>query len=220
MPREQVSRSPYERVLGDTLSDLHPRLQTYFRGIPLGHHGAGVGTFQSVGTPRRWLWPVLWVLERQGVLFPVWEEEVPFTVVNRPVRDADESVAVGENAVAAVRTFRTRARDRRMVDSISADGTELVDYLGFRRRYRARFEASVVTGTLAMSTTGLAVRIRTSWLAVPRWLAPVVTLTERFDEQSALQHVTVITTMPGLGRVYEYAGSFEYELRPDARGAE
>lgn len=215
MPPERVSRSPYELALGDQISELHPRLQSYFRGIPHGWHGAGAGTFQTVGTPRRWFWPVLWVLERQGVLFPVWEREVPFTVLNRPVCDAD-----GNAAVAATRTFRTRARHRRMVDAITAEGADLVDYLGFHRRYRAHLAASVGAGALAMSTTGLAVRIRNTWLTVPRWIAPVVTLTERFDERSGLQQVAVITTMPVIGRVYEYAGSFEYELRQDARGAE
>lgn len=207
MPGER--RSPYEQVLGDRIAELHPRLQAYFRGIPAGQHGAGAGTFQTVGTPRRWLWPVLWVLERQGVLFPVWEREVPFTVVNRPGRDAHGNVTVS-----ATRTFSTRARGRRMVDAITAEGPELVDYLGFHGRYRAHLAVSVEAGALAMSSTGLAVRIRHSWLRVPRWIAPKVTLTERFDEWSGLQQVAVITTMPAIGRVYEYAGSFQYEIRP------
>jgi hypothetical protein len=202
--------SPYEQVLGDRASTLHPGLQAYFAGIPVGWLGTGTGTFQTVGTPRRWLWPVLWVLERQGILFPVWERDVPFSVVNRSSRDRDGTVAV-----TAVRTFRTTARTRRMVDAITAEGAELVDDLGYRRRYRARFAVSVESGALKMTTTGVAVRLRNTWLTVPRRLAPVVTLTERFHEQTGLQHVAVVTTMPGIGRVYEYAGSFVYELGPE-----
>jgi hypothetical protein len=39
-----------------------------------------------------------------------------------------------------------------------------------------------------------------------------VTLSERYDGGTMRQHVEVITSMPGLGRVYQYAGSFEYAL--------
>lgn len=202
--------SPYELVLGDQLSQLHPRLQAYFRAIPASHTGFGAGTFDTVGTPRRWLWPVLWILERQGVLFPVWERGVPFTVVNRP-----RSTRQGNTAVTATRTFQTRNNARRMRDEITTDAGHLVDYLGTRRRYRAGFDASVERGELTMESTGMAIRVGSGWLPVPRWISPKVTLTERFDEQLAQQHVSVTTTVPGIGRVYEYAGSFDYELRQD-----
>lgn len=202
--------SPYELVLGDQFPHLHPRLQTYFRGIPAGHAGVGAGTFDTVGTPRRWLWPVLLILERQGVLFPVWERSVSFTVVNRP-----RSTPQGNAAVTATRTFQTLGRARRMRDEITADAGHLVDYLGTRRRYRAGFVASVERGALTMASTGMCIRVGSAWLPVPRWICPKVTLTERFDEQLAQQHVSVTTTVPAIGRVYEYAGSFDYEMRQD-----
>jgi hypothetical protein len=214
VPAETRAESPYERVLGERISQLHPGLQAYFQGIPDGHHGVGTGTFARVGTPRRWLWPILWVLGRQGVLFPVWASQVPFTVVNRGIRGA-----IDRTAVAAVRTFHFASGDRRMVDEVTADATGLIDHLGTRRRYRAGFDASVVSGNLVMTSTNLAVRLGKVWLAVPGFLAPVVSLSERFDDAAGRQHVEVITTVRGLGRVYEYAGSFEYALVPEKKGA-
>ena len=205
-PSKGQPQSPYHVVLGDQLSQLHPRLQAYFGAIPAGYHGVGDGTFDPVGTPRRWLWPVLWILERQGVLFPVWERNVPFTVVNTPRAEA---------AVTAIRTFQTRNKARRMRDEITTDASQLVDYLGTRRRYRAGFVASVENGALTMVSTGMAIRVGAAWLRVPRWAAPMVELTERFDEQLDRQCVAVTTTVPGIGKVYEYAGSFDYELRQD-----
>jgi hypothetical protein len=213
LPKGQTP-SPYELVLGDELSHLHPRLQQYFAAIPAGQHGVGSGTFDTVGTPKRWLWPVLWILERQGVLFPVWERDVRFTVVNRPQLEAD-----GHPAVTATRTFSTRARERRMLDEITTADGALVDYLGARRRYRAHLVASVEKGALTMSSTALAIRFGSAWLSVPRVLAPTVRLAEHFDDRSGRQHVSVTVTMPIVGRVYEYAGSFDYELRRDG-GAE
>ena len=201
--------SPYELVLGDRLAELHPRLQVYFGGIPNGQLGIGSGSFTVVGTPKRWLWPVLWGLKRQGVLFPVWERDVPFTVVNRPVRDSGDRVAV-----AAIRTFHLRAGSARMVDAITAEPSGLVDYLGARRRYIARLSADVVDGELRMTSTRLAVRAGNRELVIPSLLSPTVMLVERFDDVSDRQHVAVTVDAPLLGRLYEYAGSFSYEYRP------
>jgi hypothetical protein len=218
VPAEARAESPYERVLGERFPQLHPGLQAYFQGVPDGRHGVGTGTFARVGTPRRWLWPILWMLGRQGVLFPVWAGQVPFTVVNRGIGSTIRGYA-GRTAVAAVRTFHFASGDRRMVDEVTADATGLVDHLGIRRRYRARFDASVVAGNLVMTSTNLAVRLGRLWLAVPGFLAPVVRLSERFDDATGRQHVEVITTVRGLGRVYEYGGSFEYAIVPKNKGA-
>ena len=55
-----MTRSPYELSIGaEVLARLHPRLRTYFGPVPPGHVGRGEGVFTVVGTPRRWLWPVL-----------------------------------------------------------------------------------------------------------------------------------------------------------------
>jgi hypothetical protein len=64
-----IERSPWEAALGDVLGGLHPRLRGYFAAIPAGHLGVGEGVFATVGTPRRWLWPLLWFFARDGVLF-------------------------------------------------------------------------------------------------------------------------------------------------------
>lgn len=203
----RVPQSPYEAVLVDRLSDLHPQLRTYFAAIPAGHVGRGSGVFSVVGTPRRWLWPILWVLQRQGVLFPVWENDVPFVVVNRPV-------VGGANAVAATRMFHTASGERTMVDAITAESTGLVDHLGHRRRYVAELDAEVVDGALRMASTKLSVRVGRSAIGIPSWIAPTVILTERFDDVTDSQHVAVAVNSRLLGRLYEYAGSFTYEVRP------
>jgi hypothetical protein len=185
--------SPYELALD--LAGLHPRLRAYFGEIPAGSVGHGTGVFDVVGTPKRWLWPVLWVLGRQGVVFPAWARDVPFTVANRPAG----------GALAGTRTFHFVKGDRSMVDLISApDG--LIDELGTRRQYRATLVGEVVDGALRLRSTGM--RTRRGLLLPGR-----VDLTERWDERSGLQHVAVAIIAPIVGRVYEYSGYFTYELR-------
>ena len=202
--------SPYEAALGETLlAGLHPRLRAYFAAVPAGMLGFGEGTFDTVGTPRRWLRPLIGLLADPDVLFPVWERAVPFTVVNRPTVDA------GRPAVAGERTFQLPGGDRVMRDVIVATPDGLVDILGMRRRFRALFMADVVDGALHLTSTRVAVRVGARHVRIPRAPAPRIALVERYSEEDDRQHVNVTVSVPLLGRVYEYAGSFRYELRAE-----
>lgn len=209
MTGTSLERSPYEVALGDVLVGLKPRLRAYFAAIPAGHHGVGEGVLTRIGTPRRWLWPVLWLFARDGVLFPVWERDVPFTVVNRPAPDPSGLVAVS-----AVRTFRLGSGTRRMVDAITAGPTGLVDNLGAHRRWEAGFTARVVDGAVQLTSTGVALQLAGRRIRIPRLIAPRVALVERFDDATGSQHVEVTVDLPLLGRLYEYGGSFRYRVAP------
>jgi hypothetical protein len=207
--------SPYELVLGEEIERLHPRLRGYFGEIPPGHHGRGVGVFERVGTPRRWLWPLLWLLQSRGVLFPGWHRDVPFVVVNLPGVNAG-----GRPTVAAARHFAFTKGERVMRDSIEADGPLtagerplLIDHLGRPRLIEAGLDARVVDGALRMRSTAVAVRLGRLRVPMPAVIAPSVTLVERFDAGTDSQHVSVELSAPLLGRLYEYSGSFLYEIR-------
>lgn len=206
--------SPYELVLGTALDELHPRLGAYFAEIPRGSVGRGTGTFDRVGTPRRWLWPALWLLGRSGVAFAAWELDVPFTVENRPLTD-DE----GRTAVGAVRTFHLARGRRRMIDAITAEGPALVDHLGGADRLTARLVARVEGGALTMRSVGVSVRIGARHVVILPALAPVVELVERFDDAAGRQHVSVVLRLPIVGRIYEYTGHFDYEIVTDSTGS-
>jgi Domain of unknown function (DUF4166) len=152
----------------------------------------------------------------------VWERDVPFTVVNRPVACAHASScadARGRAAVTASRRFRFRSGERTMVDAITATPNGLVDHLGAGQRFEAALAASVVDGALNLESTSVTLRLgrlrsRRLRVVLPRFLAPRVHLTERFDDATGRQHVTLVIDAPVVGRVYEYAGSFHYEIRP------
>lgn len=208
--------SPYEATIPEVLALLHPRLRLYFSAIPRGSVGRGEGVFHTVGTPRRWLWPVLAVLARRGILFPVWQHDVPFTVENRPVADAG-----GHPGVAAIRTFRLAGRSgstrraRDMVDVIAEEDGSLVDRLGVGAPLWARFDARAEDGALLLRSVAVAVRLGSRHLRIPRVVAPRVTLREAFDESVDRQRVDVTVSLPVIGLVYEYRGTFRYEICPD-----
>lgn len=186
--------SPYESL---DLDGLHPRLRAYFSSIPAGSRGSGAGVFDTVGSPRRWLWPVLWVLGRQGVVFPFWGR-APFTVTNRQT----------DAGLTAVRTFQFPAGPRSMVDLMSLRGGMLHDELGARRRYGVLLTASVERGALHL-------RSQRMWLRLGGIRVPVparVEILERWDEAVDRQHVSAAIIVPLIGLAYEYSGYFDYAL--------
>lgn len=198
-----VQQSPYARALGARSEDLHPKLQVYFGAVPQDRVGIGEGVFARVGTPRRWLWPIIRTLERRGVVPAVWEHDVPFRVVNRAVA----SRTIGE------RTFHLRRGSWVMRDAVVATRNgRVVDELGQPALVAACFDVDVVDGALTLTSRAVGVRLARARLRLPRVLSPTVRLIERFDEADDRQHVALTIDAPLLGRVYEYAGSFHYRI--------
>lgn len=239
-----MTPSPYQLTTPPHVLDrLHPRLHAYFGPVPPGSVGRGEGLFDVVGTPRRWLWPVLAWLARDGIVFPVWERAVPFTVENRPARvgrgggtgrearptpagrptstpKRSHPGAAGSVAVRAHRTFRFRSGDRTMVDAITAEPEGLVDHLGHRGRLSATLRAEVDAdgpdaGALRLVSTRVTVRALGRDRSLPSVLAPRVTLVERFDDDADVQRVSLVLSAPVLGTLYRYEGAFRYEIAPD-----
>ncbi|QSB23969.1 DUF4166 domain-containing protein [Curtobacterium sp. 24E2] len=217
-----MTRSPYElSTPSDVLARLHPRLTAYFGAIPPGHVGRGAGVFDVVGTPRRWLWPLLAWFARDSVMFPVWERDVPFTVENRPAHvRRGRAGREARPAVRAHRTFRFRSGSRTMVDAITAEPDGLVDHLGRHGRVSARLRAEVDAhgpdaGALRLVSTRVTFRALGREVRLPARIAPRVLLTERFDDEADLQRVSLVLSAPVLGTLYRYEGAFRYEIAPD-----
>lgn len=197
------ARSPYERALGERIVDLHPRLRRYFQAIPDGAVGVGEGVFDRVGTPRRWLWPLLRVLERRGVVAAGWEHDVPFRVENRTIA----SRAIAE------RTFQLPRGRWVMRDAVALTRRgRVVDELGEPGLIAACFEVETRDGALELTSRAVGVRLGRLRLRVPQALSPVVRLTERFDDVADHQLVDVTIDVPVIGRVYEYGGRFRYRI--------
>ena len=213
MPHAPAPQSPWEAAAGEALAGLDPRLLPYFRAIPDGSVGRGHGVFARAGTPRRWLWPVLRVLGRQGVLFAAWQHDVPFTVVNRPGLDEE-----GRPVVHAVRTFCFSSGERRMVDAVTATADGLVDQLGHRSRWSADLVAHARDGALTLTSRAVRLRLGRRSVALPATVSPTVSLREEFDADVGRQRVSVTVDAPLIGRIYEYTGHFDYSVEPDDAG--
>lgn len=193
-----MHQSPWEQALGSEIERLHPRLRAYFGAIPFGSIGYGRGVFDVVGTPRRWLWPVLAILGLDSIIFPVWERHVAFRVRNAP----------GSNRVDSLRRFEFSDRSRTMVDSTSIGPGGLTDRLGRRGFMLVRLGARVSDRMLVLESTSVVV----CGIPLPAAIAPRVVLTERWDDATERQQVSLVLDAPVVGRLYEYTGSFTYRV--------
>jgi Domain of unknown function (DUF4166) len=190
--------NPWAQSLGERAHDLHPRLRDYFSEIPSGSVGRGAGTFSRVGSTKWWLRPVLAVLAWDGIVFAVWETDVPFSIENRSA----------QGGVLAERSFHFEKSTRVMTDAISYIGGTLVDRLGRHGRVVVTLHADVVDRALVVRSS----RVSVLGVRVPRFMSPRVHLVERFDDADELQHVSLTLTSPAVGRIYEYEGYFSYAI--------
>ncbi|MGO4679409.1 DUF4166 domain-containing protein [Microbacterium sp. 2MCAF23] len=202
--------SPYAIALGDRITTLHPRLQAYVQPIPAGWVGVGDGVFDQVGCRnpllRTLLGPLLRVLQRGGAVYAGWAQAVPFTVRNR-----DE---VGRSAE---RTLHLRTDPWTMRDQVHPlPHGRVVDRLGRGGVVAAVFEVTASDGALELRSTRVGLRLGRVRIRFPQWLAPRIRLRESADDAVGAQRVALTVDMPLLGRIHEYAGTFQYRIEEDA----
>lgn len=199
-----TSSSPWLAALGPSHGELDPALADYFGTIPEGKVGRGHGVFTTVGTPRRWLWPVLAVLGRLGIVFPVWERDVRFEIENRPTA----------HGLTSTRVFHFSTGPKVMRDEVRWSRGRLLQGLGTPAFLVVELAASAVDGRLELRSRRTFLRFRGATLRLP--IAPSVHLVESVHRVAGgdRQHVSLVLELPVIGRIYEYAGTFEYGLGP------
>lgn len=198
--------SPYERALGDRISELHPKTAWYFRTIPDGQVGIGTGVFTRAGSPHRWLWPVFRIAESLGVAFAGWESDVPFRIENR---------TVGGTAV-AVRYFDLPGRTWVMPDTVALGENRILrNEIGPHRTVVTTFDLDVHDGAVVLTIRRVGMRFGRLRIAAPRFLRPRIGLVERWDDGRQQHHVNMTIDAPLLGRVYEYTGYFDYVIESE-----
>jgi hypothetical protein len=207
MSRSRHPGAPWAAALDDRIDELPPGLRAYFAGVPYGAHGIGEGVFTTVGTPRRWLWPLLAVLARWNVLWPVWEQEVPFTIVNVPT----------PHGLVSVRRFRFAAGDRTMTDRVIFTRAGLRQRLGADERVVVELALESGVDGLHIASRRVGIRMLGLRWSLPAAWAPRVVVHERALPDGR-QHVALTLDLPLVGRIYEYAGAFEYRVEPAVRG--
>ncbi len=205
---EESPASPYERALGERISELHPKTAWYFRTIPDGHVGVGRGSFTTAGSRHRWLRPVFRIAESLGVAFAGWERDVPFRIENRTVDGTAE----------AVRHFQLPGRTWLMPDVVTLTPSGILrNEIGPHRTVVTTFDIDVRDGAVVLTIRRVGLRLGPLRLTAPPFLRPRIGLVERWDDERQRHHVDMTIDAPLLGRVYEYTGYFEYAIESETR---
>ena len=199
--RSHSAGTPWASALGRRIDELPPALADYFGGVPFGSHGLGEGVFTRVGSPRVWLWPVLAILGRANVAWPVWEKQVPFTIVNVPTPHGQISV----------RRFHFATGDRTMTDRIVWTRRGLRQRMGAGERIVTELFVEPHGDELLITSGRMGVELAGVRFTLPRAWAPRITVHERALDDGR-QHVAVAIDLPVVGRLYEYAGAFTYQV--------
>lgn len=200
------STSPYERALGERITELHPKTAWYFRTIPPGRVGVGRGTFTTAGSRHRWLWPLFRIAEALGVAFAGWERDVPFRIENRTV----------DGRALAVRHFELPGRTWVMPDVVTLGRNGVLrNEIGPRRTVVTTFDIDVRDGAVVLTIRRVGLRLGRLRLSAPGFLRPRIGLVERWDEDRERHHVAMTIDAPVIGRVYEYTGFFDYAIESE-----
>lgn len=199
-----AGESVYERVLGDRVADLHPRLRRYFGSIPEGFEGVGEGVYREAGLRNCLLRPVFALLARGRIAFPEYGRGVRFTIRNAP----------GPGGVRhAVRSFAFPSATREMTDSMRVVDGRLIDRVGSRGRVEVELDLLVCDGRMQMRSRRIALRVAGLRLPLPPLVKLVIEERASSTDPGA-QHVDVRMIAPVLGEIYGYRGTFTYDLRP------
>ncbi|HWS52004.1 MAG TPA: DUF4166 domain-containing protein [Microbacterium sp.] len=205
---DAAGTSPYERALGERISELHPRTQRYFRTIPDGYVGVGTGVFTTAGSRHRWLRPLFRLAEAAGVAFAGWETDVPFRIENRTV----------DGCAVAVREFELAGRTWVMPDTVMLTHRGVLrNAIGVRGSVVTSFDCDVRDEALVLSVRRVGLRIGRLRLSAPAFLRPRISLVEHWDDERQQHHVDMTIDAPIIGRVYEYRGYFEYAVESEKR---
>ncbi len=176
--------------MGDSFATLEPGLRAYFSAVPSADRGVGEGAFERIGTPRKWLWPFLWIAGLLGIVWPRWETDVAFRVENRESGDTRRSL----------RTFGFGAGPRTMIDVTSWHDGRLIDRLGRGGLLRIELRPGSEAGRLVIRSG------RARFLGIP--FPGRITIRE--STVDGRHHVDFLMDAPLIGRVYEYAGTFTW----------
>ncbi|MCG2622743.1 DUF4166 domain-containing protein [Arthrobacter sp. I2-34] len=202
--------SVYRLAMGAGFARLQPELQDYFDLDPAGPLacGTGTGTFDVAGCPLPALRPLLRLSARDRSLFPEYQRNVPFTIVNRAGLDA-----AGRPALSAVRTLEFAGRTRIMEDVTVWDPQRgvLLDRVGRSGLLSTDLECSAgADGRMRLVSRRSRLLAGPLSLPLPRLLEAAAFTEQWWDQAEGRFRIRTKVIQRQLGTVLEYDGAFSY----------
>lgn len=202
--------SIYRLAMGAGFARLQPELQEYFSLDPASPPGCGTGTgtFDVAGCPLPALRPLLRLATRDRSLFPEYQRNVPFTIVNRAQVDA-----AGRGTLTAVRTLEFTGRTRVMEDVTTWDPQRrvLLDRVGSSGLLATDLECSAgADGRMRLVSRRSRLLAGPLSLPLPRLLEAAAFTEQWWDRAEGRFRIRTKVIQRQLGTVLEYDGAFSY----------
>jgi hypothetical protein len=193
--------SPYQRVLGEDFAGLAPQLRERLLPPATDSVGLSFGVVRA-GSQSRLLRPVLRLLSSRRIAFPAFSTAARVSVTTVP--GPGDGLSRG-------RAFHLAGSEYLIEDTLHVvDGQPHV-FLGRSRALEIALRPTVTDGGLILVSTGVWLHVGPVRVPVPSVVAPRAIVTERVVD--AAVRVETHVTMPGLGQVFEYAGSLDHSWR-------
>ncbi|MGH3521116.1 MAG: DUF4166 domain-containing protein [Haloechinothrix sp.] len=199
--------SIFQRAMGSDFERLHPKMRARLStGLDRGATCVATGIMSRIwhGTPL--LKPLLHLAAAERLLLPETGTDVPFTMENRPIRDA-----AGRDGLTYSRTFEMPRRNRRFdtVTILDPATNQLIDILGAHRLITAEWRLSVdARGGLVIRGGRQRIRLGSRYLPLPRFLSAETEIHDWYEDSSGRFRIDVRITHPRLGTILGYQGTF------------
>ncbi|NKX50152.1 DUF4166 domain-containing protein [Arthrobacter deserti] len=204
--------SVYRLAMGAGFARLQPELQDYFDLDPAGtrNRGTGTGTFDIAGCPLPVLRPLLRLAARDRSLFPEYQRDVPFTIVNHARLDAG-----GRPALGAVRTLDFTGRTRVLEDVTVWDPRRrvLVDRVGRSGVLATDLECTAGPDG-RMRLVSRRTRLLPGPLSLPGLMEAAAFTEQWWDRAEGRFRIRTKVIQRQLGTVLVYEGAFSYRADP------
>jgi hypothetical protein len=193
--------SPYQRVLGDDFGGLAPQLRERLAPPAPDSVGLSFGIVRA-GSRSRLLRPVLRLLSSRRIAFAAFSTAARVSVTTVP--GPGEGLSRG-------RAFHLSGAEYLIEDTLHVvDGQPHV-FFGRSRALEIALRPTVTDGGLTLVSTGVWVHVGPVRVPVPALVTPRAIVTERVVDDAV--RVEAHVTVPGLGEIFEYAGSLDHSWR-------
>lgn len=197
--------SIYEKILGNSYKNLHPKLQHRYR-LTEQKGFIGKGIMDEISGGSFLVRPIFTLGTKYRIFFAERGNQIPFKIVNKVTIDKK-----GKQIVHWDRTFRFKEKSRYFdaIMFLNERGDELFDYFGKPPLLGSTLSLTVnQNGSMQISSKKQWLNLLGKKIPLPKFLHGVASISESYDEGEQCYRITVEVKNPLVGRLFYYRGKF------------
>ncbi|NBI27765.1 DUF4166 domain-containing protein [Chengkuizengella marina] len=198
--------SIYEKAMGKSFYNLHPKLQKRYTIVQGGSFQAS-GIMKNIQRGPNWLYPLFLLGLKRKLLFPDQGKNIPFTMVNEVQNDKQDK----QEIVRWERVFHFKKKQRIFTTITRYDDERniIIDYLGEPSLFSSDLDySSTDQGDLKIKTINQRILLGRFEIPLPKILQGSGTVIEKYLDDKDVYYVQVEIRNPMVGILFKYEGEF------------